>query len=180
MASERAIAGIVSALVGLGHGLGITIAADGIDAADQEAKLTTTGCEQGQGHLFGDPMLANQTKKRFARDAADVSWGHSQKRRWRGSRRLADGIDQLDVCSVDVSGLSFDPLRFTEEILECRVKGAASIRNAIIGRFLEEARSTSLLTCEDAIALSKSNRPGGGRTHWGRTARGASYPCRSV
>jgi predicted signal transduction protein with EAL and GGDEF domain len=34
MASERASAGIVSALVGLGHGLGMTIAADGIDAAD--------------------------------------------------------------------------------------------------------------------------------------------------
>jgi EAL domain-containing protein (putative c-di-GMP-specific phosphodiesterase class I) len=69
MASERASAGIVSALVGLGHGLGMTIAADGIDAADQEARLITTGCEEGQGHLFGDPILADETKELFASEA---------------------------------------------------------------------------------------------------------------
>src|SRR5438046_2128588 len=34
------------------------------------------------------------------------------------------------------------------------VSGAASMRNAIIGRFLDEARSISLLTCEDPMALS--------------------------
>ena len=34
------------------------------------------------------------------------------------------------------------------------VSGAASMRNAIIGRFLDEARSISLPTCEDAVALS--------------------------
>src|ERR1700722_19188133 len=45
-------AGIVSALVGLGHGLGLTIVAEGVAASEQRASLLTTGCEQGQGFLF--------------------------------------------------------------------------------------------------------------------------------
>jgi EAL domain-containing protein (putative c-di-GMP-specific phosphodiesterase class I) len=65
MGSERASAGIVSALVGLGHGLGLTIAADGIDGADQETSLITTGCDEGQGRLFGAPVLAEETSALF-------------------------------------------------------------------------------------------------------------------
>jgi diguanylate cyclase (GGDEF)-like protein len=66
MGSERASAGIVSALVGLGHGLGLTIAADGIDGVDQETSLITTGCDEGQGRLFGAPVLAEETNALFA------------------------------------------------------------------------------------------------------------------
>ena len=65
MASERESAGIVSALVGLGHGLGLTISADGIDARDQEASLITTGCEQGQGQLFSAPITAGEAQRLF-------------------------------------------------------------------------------------------------------------------
>ncbi|NWP89661.1 EAL domain-containing protein, partial [Escherichia coli] len=50
--------GIVQALVGLGHGLGLTIAAEGIEASDQEGALLGTGCEQGQGDLLGAPLDA--------------------------------------------------------------------------------------------------------------------------
>ncbi len=60
MASERESAGIVNALVGLGHGLGFTIAADGIDAANQETSLIISGCEQGQGGLFETALTAAQ------------------------------------------------------------------------------------------------------------------------
>jgi hypothetical protein len=38
------------------------------------------------------------------------------------------------------------------------VSGAASIRSAMIGRFLDEARSTSLPTCEEWIALSDKTK----------------------
>jgi EAL domain-containing protein (putative c-di-GMP-specific phosphodiesterase class I) len=44
MASERESAGIVNALVGLGQGLGLTIAGEGVDASDQENKLIDSGC----------------------------------------------------------------------------------------------------------------------------------------
>jgi diguanylate cyclase (GGDEF)-like protein len=66
MTSERESAGIVSALVGLGQGLGLTIAADGIDASDQEASLILSGCEQGQGGLFSTPMTASETSGIFS------------------------------------------------------------------------------------------------------------------
>jgi diguanylate cyclase (GGDEF)-like protein len=59
MTKEDESAGIVQALVGLGHGLGITIAAEGIEAPDQEGALLGTGCEQGQGDLLGTPLNAS-------------------------------------------------------------------------------------------------------------------------
>src|ERR1700683_791344 len=73
------------------------------------------------------------------------------------------------------------------------VSGAESIRKAIIGRFFEDARSVSLLTCEDAMALSDSTStkvlaPLIARTMAsaylapGFTSRGAiqqAMPCRS-
>jgi EAL domain-containing protein (putative c-di-GMP-specific phosphodiesterase class I) len=60
MASERESAEIVNALVGLGHGLGFTITAEGIEKIDQESELLAKGCEQGQGFLFGEATSAEQ------------------------------------------------------------------------------------------------------------------------
>jgi diguanylate cyclase (GGDEF)-like protein len=57
MSSEPESASIVRALVGLAHGLGLTIAADGIDASEQETSLIGTGCEQGQGRLFARQVM---------------------------------------------------------------------------------------------------------------------------
>jgi len=61
MLSAEEDAGIVRALVGLAHGLGITIAAEGIQDSAQQASLIRTGCEQGQGHLYSDPVAAECT-----------------------------------------------------------------------------------------------------------------------
>jgi diguanylate cyclase (GGDEF)-like protein len=70
MVTEGASAAIVSALVGLAHGLGLTIAADGIEGADQVASLLKTGCEQGQGHLFGAAIPADETQALFDTEKA--------------------------------------------------------------------------------------------------------------
>jgi predicted signal transduction protein with EAL and GGDEF domain len=69
MATEPASAGIVNALVGLGHGLGLTIAAEGVEASDQESLLLTSGCEQGQGQLFSAPISAANTLDLFASES---------------------------------------------------------------------------------------------------------------
>ena len=61
MLSEKEDAGIVRALVGLAHGLGITVAAEGIQDSEQQASLIRTGCEQGQGHLYSDAVSAEGT-----------------------------------------------------------------------------------------------------------------------
>lgn len=73
MASERESASIVSALVGLGHGLGLTIAAEGIDANDQENSLIKSGCEQGQGSLFSAPLSASDAQRLFAAKKRDLA-----------------------------------------------------------------------------------------------------------
>ncbi len=66
MTAERSSAGIVSALVGLGHGLGLAIAAEGVEGTEQEAALLNSGCEQGQGQLFSAPVSGEQTVSLFA------------------------------------------------------------------------------------------------------------------
>ncbi len=66
MSSTRESAAIVSALAGLGEGFGLTIAAEGIDTSQQQAQLVRSGCEQGQGHLYSDPLSAEATIAFFA------------------------------------------------------------------------------------------------------------------
>ena len=66
MGIERESAEIVSALIGLGHGLGLTITAEGIEASGQTADLSAQGCEQGQGFFYGKAMPAEQTSALFA------------------------------------------------------------------------------------------------------------------
>ncbi len=61
MVSQQESAAIVSALVGLGSGLGLTVAAEGIDQTQQRASLLGSGCSQGQGHLFGTAVAADAT-----------------------------------------------------------------------------------------------------------------------
>jgi diguanylate cyclase (GGDEF)-like protein len=61
MLAEEEDAGIVRALVGLAHGLGMSIAAEGIENSAQQASLIRTGCEQGQGYLYSNPVSADRT-----------------------------------------------------------------------------------------------------------------------
>jgi diguanylate cyclase (GGDEF)-like protein len=64
--SSSESAAIVSALVGLGEGFGLTVAAEGIENAGQQAQLVRSGCQQGQGHLYSDPLSSEATAAFFA------------------------------------------------------------------------------------------------------------------
>jgi diguanylate cyclase (GGDEF)-like protein len=66
MGSERESAEIVSALVGLGRGLGLTVTAEGIEGKEQNAVLMAQGCEQGQGFLFSEAVPGSATQAFFA------------------------------------------------------------------------------------------------------------------
>jgi EAL domain-containing protein (putative c-di-GMP-specific phosphodiesterase class I) len=66
--SEPASANIVNALVGLAQGLGLTIAADGVEAFEQEATLISSGCEQGQGRFFSRAIGARETTRLFSKE----------------------------------------------------------------------------------------------------------------
>ncbi|MDQ7995233.1 MAG: EAL domain-containing protein [Luteibacter sp.] len=68
MGSERESEEIVSALIGLGRGFGLTIAAEGIDRSVEASALLTHGCQLGQGDLYGEPAPASQTIAWLAAD----------------------------------------------------------------------------------------------------------------
>lgn len=65
MSTQRESAEIVNALIGLGQGLGLTVTADGIEGADQQASLLDTGCQEGQGVAFSQPVSADDTLRFF-------------------------------------------------------------------------------------------------------------------
>jgi diguanylate cyclase (GGDEF)-like protein len=61
---------IVRAMLGLGHGLGLTITAEGVENAEQRECLLLKGCEQGQGFLFGKAIPAGDVETLLAGSAA--------------------------------------------------------------------------------------------------------------
>lgn len=49
---------LVRASVALGHALGMTVTAQGVDTVEQAVRLAALGCRHGQGELYGDPRTA--------------------------------------------------------------------------------------------------------------------------
>lgn len=66
MTSERDSLAIVNALIGLGEGLGLCVAAAGVSDPQQRALLLRSGCRQVQGTLFSVPVPADATMHFFA------------------------------------------------------------------------------------------------------------------
>jgi diguanylate cyclase (GGDEF)-like protein len=54
---DRAIA---QAIIGMGNALGMTVIAEGVETAEQEAFLRTHGCDEIQGFLFSKPLPSRQ------------------------------------------------------------------------------------------------------------------------
>jgi diguanylate cyclase (GGDEF)-like protein len=50
---------IVRSTIELGHNLGLSVVAEGVDDADQLAILQELGCDKAQGYYFGKPMSAD-------------------------------------------------------------------------------------------------------------------------
>jgi diguanylate cyclase (GGDEF)-like protein len=63
-------AAIVKALVGLGAGLNLTVTAEGVEDAEQQAMLAETGCEQAQGFLFSQAVPAEEALAMVANKSA--------------------------------------------------------------------------------------------------------------
>src|SRR5207237_4510319 len=62
-ADDRAI---VRSTIGLGHDLGLTIVAEGIEDAATWELLRELGCDIGQGYYLGRPVSADELLERFA------------------------------------------------------------------------------------------------------------------
>jgi EAL domain-containing protein (putative c-di-GMP-specific phosphodiesterase class I) len=59
MLGGGADAAIVSAVIHLGHDLGLTVVAEGIETAGQLLRLGELGCDEGQGFYLGEPVDAD-------------------------------------------------------------------------------------------------------------------------
>lgn len=52
----------VSGIIGLAHGLGLRVVAEGVETPEQLAALQSLGCERAQGYLLGKPTDASQIR----------------------------------------------------------------------------------------------------------------------
>ncbi|HVA24955.1 MAG TPA: EAL domain-containing protein [Chloroflexota bacterium] len=59
-------AAIVRSIIDLGHNLGMTVIAEGIDDPTLADKVGLLGCDRGQGYYFGRPMAADQLNEWLA------------------------------------------------------------------------------------------------------------------
>jgi EAL domain-containing protein (putative c-di-GMP-specific phosphodiesterase class I) len=65
---------ITESIIGLGHKLGVTVLAEGIEDADTWSRLRELGCDEGQGYFLARPMPAAQLSEWIAaRLAAEPS-----------------------------------------------------------------------------------------------------------
>jgi len=60
MDQDVSSAAIVSAIITLGHALGLTLVAEGVERPAQAALLREQGCDTAQGWLFGHPLRAKE------------------------------------------------------------------------------------------------------------------------
>ena len=59
---------IVRAIITLGHSLDLQVLAEGVETAEQLAKLRTEGCDEIQGYYFGRPVAAAEFIARIRSD----------------------------------------------------------------------------------------------------------------
>jgi diguanylate cyclase (GGDEF)-like protein len=75
MDQDASSAAIVNAIITLGHALGLTLVAEGIERPTQATLLREQGCDTGQGWLFGRPLPAEDLDRAFGVTFSEVPAG---------------------------------------------------------------------------------------------------------
>ncbi len=70
LGDDTAAREVIRAIITIGHGLGLTVAAEGVETAGQLEHLTALGCTLFQGYRFGIPQAAAETFLRWQERAA--------------------------------------------------------------------------------------------------------------
>ena len=60
LTGDDANVAIVHAVISLAHGLGIDVVAEGIETAEQLARLRELACDRGQGYFYARPLPAEE------------------------------------------------------------------------------------------------------------------------
>jgi EAL domain-containing protein (putative c-di-GMP-specific phosphodiesterase class I) len=64
---------VVGAIAGLARNLGMQVTAEGVETAQQLAQVRILGCTEVQGYFFSRPRPASELRRRFQRNAKDVT-----------------------------------------------------------------------------------------------------------
>lgn len=73
MSTEAESEAIVRALLGLGHGLGVKVTAEGVQDSTQRARLADEGCDEAQGFLFSEALTSSEARDYLASRLAGSS-----------------------------------------------------------------------------------------------------------
>jgi len=84
-ADDRAIC---SAVVAMGHSLGLKVIAEGVETREQLAAIRDIGCDEVQGFLFSRPVPATQISEFVRSNLAGTILGDTSDQGATGSRRL--------------------------------------------------------------------------------------------
>lgn len=73
---------IVKMIIGLAHGLGMSVVGEGIENSSQLDELVRLGCDTGQGYLLARPLTADGIEKWFASESGlELSTGRQDESR---------------------------------------------------------------------------------------------------
>jgi diguanylate cyclase (GGDEF)-like protein/PAS domain S-box-containing protein len=105
---------IVAAVMGMAHALDLRVVAEGVETADQVARLRTLGCDEAQGFFYARPCSADDIDARLLSEAAvSVDEAHIADSRYPEARRIkrvlvvddADDVRQLARSSLAAVGM---------------------------------------------------------------------------
>jgi diguanylate cyclase (GGDEF)-like protein len=65
----------IAGIVGLGHGLGLRVVAEGVETWEQLQLIRAVGCERAQGYLFGEPVSLTALEKMLRTPTTEPSGG---------------------------------------------------------------------------------------------------------
>lgn len=74
---DRDNASIVRTIIQMAHSLKLEVVAEGVESQDQLAFLRRHHCDYAQGHLFGDPMTADEFCEQLVADAEGSARHHA-------------------------------------------------------------------------------------------------------
>jgi diguanylate cyclase (GGDEF)-like protein/PAS domain S-box-containing protein len=81
---------ILRTIINMAHDLGMDIVAEGIENEQVAGALSKLGCRYGQGRLFGEPMTAEEARKRLQPEVAPTSLLERGRQLARGARAGAE------------------------------------------------------------------------------------------
>lgn len=123
---------IVAAVMGMAHALDLGVVAEGVETADQAARLRTLGCDEAQGYYYGRPVPAEAIDELLVTGTAAPA----------GSPQSSDGRASTSAVRVLV----------VDDAADVRQLARSSL--AAVGYDIREAGSG-----EEAIGLVRQFRP---------------------